>query len=232
MFAHIARGYERFNHIETFWNDILWRFRALGELDRFRRHPVERALDLGAGTGEFARAVARRYPGARVVATDFTRTMLLVGSRANPPAPGTPGTEYAVADAHRLPFPDGTFDLVLNGFVARNLRDLGAAFVEWRRVLRPGGVALTLEVSEPASEAFGSLFHAYFDHVVPLLGRAARSEGPYRYLSESLKRFPNRQGVLELLASSGFVRAEARVQAGGAVTTFLAEAGSPTDRSR
>jgi demethylmenaquinone methyltransferase / 2-methoxy-6-polyprenyl-1,4-benzoquinol methylase len=219
MFAHIARGYERFNHLSTFGNDVLWRFRALGQLDRFRAGPVERALDLGCGTGEFARAIARRYPRARVVACDFTHAMLEIGREGGPPHP-----EFAAADAQRLPFASGSFDLITNAFVARNLKDLAGAFAEWKRVLRPGGVALTLDITEPARPALGRLFHAYFDSVVPMLGRSFKSEGPYRYLPESLPRFPARAEVLELLRSAGFARAEARDQSGGIVTTFLAEA--------
>ena len=88
----------------------------------------------------------------------------------------------------RLPFSDGAFDLATNAFLARNLVDLDAALVEMRRVLRPGGVLLVLEITEPVSSAFGSLFHAYFDHVVPWLGTAVDSAGPYRY-------FPNRCGA-------------------------------------
>ncbi len=226
MFAHIARRYERFNHLSTFGQDILWRFRALGELDRFRTIPIARALDLGCGTGEFARAIARRYPAARVIAGDFTRAMLEVGRLGTGPPP-----EFAQADAQHLPFATGSFDLITNAFVARNLRDLEMAFREWRRVLRPGGVALTLEISEPPIPAVGALFHAYFDRVVPIVGRLFGSEGPYRYLPESLRAFPRPDAVLALLGRAGFERAEARSFAGGIVTTFLAGAG-PTESRR
>jgi demethylmenaquinone methyltransferase / 2-methoxy-6-polyprenyl-1,4-benzoquinol methylase len=226
MFGFFAGRYERFNHVATLGNDVLWRFRALGQLDRFRRGPIERALDLGCGTGELARAVARRYPAARVVATDFTREMVAIGREGGGPPP-----EFGMADAQRLPFATGSFDLVTNAFVARNLKDLPRAFAEWRRVLRPGGVALTLEISEPPRPAVARFFHAYFDRVVPLVGRSFGSEGPSRYLPESLRGFPRREKVLALLGDAGFPRAEARLQSSGVVTTFLAEAGPPPARS-
>ena len=126
----------------------------------------------------------------------------------------------------RLPFVDGAFDLATNAFLVRNLVDLDAALREMRRVLRPGGVLLVLEITEPVSPTFGAVFHAYFDHVVPWLGAAVDSAGPYRYLPESLRRLPPRPRFREALQRAGFSRTAARTQSMGIVTTFLAEAGA------
>lgn len=232
MFTHIAARYEWFDHVASLGQDYLWRPRALWDLDRFRRGPLRRALDIGCGTGELARALGRRYPQLEVVATDFTRPML-ERARADRGSRALGGRlAFAAATAARLPFPDGTFDLVSNAFVARNLRDLPGCFAEMRRVLRPGGVLLTLEITEPRSPAWRRLFHAYFDTVVPMLGRAAGSEGPYRYLPESLRSLPPRDDLAELLRRAGFSRVRASVQSGGIVTTFLGEAGAGDDQSR
>ncbi len=227
MFTHIAQRYEWFDHVASMGNDLLWRPRALWDLDRFRAPgPVRRVLDLGCGTGELTRLTAHRFPSAQVVGVDFTAAMLAVAQRRT----GTTGTagkiSYGRATAMRLPFPDGTFDLATNAFLARNLLDLEAALTEMRRVLRPGGVLLILEITEPVSPAFGSLFHAYFDHVVPWLGAAVDSAGPYRYLPESLRRLPPRPAFLAALRRAGFPRAEAHTQSMGIVTAFLAEAGA------
>lgn len=225
MFTHIAERYERFDHLASLGNDYLWRPRALWDLDRFRSgSPVRAALDLGCGTGELARLVARRYPGARVVAADFTPAML---ARARVESDGRrerPRLEFARANAMRLPFPDATFDVVTNAFLARNLSDLAAALGEMRRVLRPGGVLLTLEITEPLRPAVARLFHAYFDRVVPTLGGMVHSAGPYRYLPESLRNLPSREEFVRTLLGVGFARAEGRPQSLGIVTTFLAEA--------
>jgi len=232
MFAHIAAGYEGFDHLASLGQDFLWRPRALWQLDRFRRAPVREALDIGCGTGELARAVAHRYPAARVIATDFTREMLVQARRHRGTRALGPRLAFGAANAGRLPFDDGSFDLVTNAFVARNLSDLERTLAELRRVLRPGGVLLTLEITEPVSGAVRTLFHAYFDTVVPLLGRAAGSEGPYRYLPESLRTLPSRTTFVGLLRAAGFPRVSAPTQSGGIVTTFLAEAGAPGDQSR
>ena len=227
MFTHIARGYEWFDHVASLGNDLLWRPRALWDLDRFRRPgPVARVLDIGCGTGELARLVARHYGRAQVVAADFTRAMLENAASSSAGRPERPRLEFARATALKLPFSDGSFDLVTNAFVARNLSDLAAAFREIRRVLRPGGVFLTLEITEPSSELVNRLFHAYFDRVVPWLGGAVGSAGPYRYLPQSLRSLPGRDSFRTLLAESGFPRVAAHPQSAGIVTTFLAEAGT------
>jgi demethylmenaquinone methyltransferase/2-methoxy-6-polyprenyl-1,4-benzoquinol methylase len=133
---------------------------------------------------------------------------------------------YGRGTAMRLPFADATFDIATNAFLARNLVDLDAALAEMRRVLRPGGVLLVLDITEPVSPAFGAVFHAYFDHVVPWLGAAVDSAGPYEYLPKSLRRLPPRPQFREALHRAGFSRTEARTQSLGIVTAFLAEAGT------
>ena len=232
MFTHIAQGYEWFDHVASLGNDLLWRPRALWDLDRFRRSgPVHRILDIGCGTGELARLLARHYGAARVVGADFTRAMLEHALDSSAGRHERARLDFARATALRLPFADGSFDVVTNAFVARNLSDLSAAFRDVRRILRPGGVFLTLEITEPTSVLVHRLFHAYFDRVVPWLGGAVGSAGPYRYLPQSLRSLPDRAGLLKLLSESGFPRVTSHLQSAGIVTTFLAEAGGPSNLS-
>ncbi|MGD0258103.1 MAG: class I SAM-dependent methyltransferase [Thermoplasmata archaeon] len=121
MFGHIAERYDWFDHVASLGNDFLWRPRALGQLDRFRTAgPMRRVLDVGCGTGDLARLVARRYPGSRVIGADFTAPMLANARRRGRRAAEGPRVSLARATALRLPFADGAFDLVTNAFVARN----------------------------------------------------------------------------------------------------------------
>lgn len=231
MFAFIAGHYESFNHLATFGQDLLWRTRALWELDRFRRTDVRRALDVGCGTGELSRSILRHYPGAEVVATDLTGAMVAAARQSRAARPVSGRLEFATASALALPFEDASFDLVANAFVLRNLRSLPEGLAEMRRVLRPGGVLLSLEVGEPDDRWVRAVFHAHFDRVVPMLGRAFSSEGPYRYLPESLRHLPDRASMLRLHGEAGFGRREARLQSLGIVTTYLAEAGASGGQS-
>jgi demethylmenaquinone methyltransferase / 2-methoxy-6-polyprenyl-1,4-benzoquinol methylase len=224
MFAHIAHGYDWFDHLASLGQDYLWRPRALWSLDRFRGgRRVARMLDVGCGPGEFTRLAVRHLRSAEAFGLDLTPAMLREARRLLAPTPEGSRIRLVRGDAQRLPFAAGRFDLVLSGFVARNLPDLAAAYREFHRVLRPGGTVLTLEITEPVRPVMAGLFHAYFDHVVPWLGTAVGSAGPYRYLPESLRYLPDRSGMIAHLTAAGFARAEAHPQSGGIVTTYLAE---------
>jgi demethylmenaquinone methyltransferase / 2-methoxy-6-polyprenyl-1,4-benzoquinol methylase len=229
MFGSIATGYEWFDHVATFGNDLLWRARALWELDRRIAPAVGRTLDIGCGTGELSRAVGRRYPRAERTALDFALPMVRRAARTEPLRNRAAG--YVRGTALRLPFADATFDLVTNGFLLRNLRDLGLGFREMRRVLRPGGTLLCLDLGEPEDPSFRRFFHAYFDRVVPLLGRAVGSEGAYRYLPESLRSLPSRAELVELIRASGFGPTAAIPLSGGIVSVFLARVGEAPHQS-
>lgn len=226
MFTHIADRYDWFDHLASLGQDYLWRPRALWDLDRYRAgRPVRRFLDIGCGPGDLTVLAARRYPEAEGVGADFTSAMLRNARRITRGDRTSPRLRYARADAGRLPFADGGFDLVLSAFVIRNLPALGGALAEMRRVLRPGGTVFILEITEPERPAVGRLFHAYFDHVVPWLGAAAHSAGPYRYLPESVRFLPDRAGLLGRMAAAGLERTEAHPQFLGVVTTYLGTAG-------
>ena len=224
MFTHIADRYDVVDHLASLGQDYIWRPRALWSLERYRAgRGIDRLLDIGCGPGEFTRLAVRHLRRTEAIGADFTGAMLRKAVRQGGLGAGADRLRYVRADAGKLPFRPRSFDAVLSAFVVRNLPDLPGAFAEFFRVLRPGGTLLTLEITEPAGAWTAGLFHAYFDHVVPWLGRAFGSAGPYRYLPESLRYLPDRAGMLRGLTDAGFLRAEARPQSGGIVTTYLAE---------
>lgn len=225
MFTYIAPQYDWFNHLATLGQDFVWRPRAIWAVDRFRHGaPVHRALDVGCGTGDLSLLVTRHTHGAQAVGVDFTAAMVARATDRARRAGAAGAVRFGRATGLALPFRSGAFDLVMSAFVARNLRDLPTAFREFRRVLAPGGTLLTLETSEPPSPVVRSMFHAYFDHVVPWLGAAVKSAGPFRYLPESLRLLPSRDRMLELMRDAGFSRVAAVSQSRGIVTSFLGEA--------
>ncbi len=182
---------------------------------------------MGCGPGDLAVLAATHYPHSSVVGIDVTRAMLRRAQLRPTPGGGPARLNWAEATALRLPFPDATFDLVMSAFVFRNLPRLPDAMVELRRVLRGGGTLLTLEITEPSSERFRTLFHSYFDTFVPWLGAAVGSAGPYRYLPESLRTLPRQKEMLDLMKRAGFDRVAARPQSLGIVTTYLAGVDGP-----
>ncbi|HUQ16571.1 MAG TPA: ubiquinone/menaquinone biosynthesis methyltransferase [Candidatus Saccharimonadales bacterium] len=202
MFDRISPRYDFFNRVLSFGTDIGWRRRALEEL---AARPGERVLDLGSGTGDLAFAVAAA--GARVVAADLSHGMLAVLLRRS-------GRERAgrlvgpvVANVHALPLRDGSVDRVVSGFTVRNVGDLPSAFRELRRVLRPGGRLVVLELSHPPRRLFALTYRAYFEQVAPRLAAALGGDpDAYRYLPRSLRAFPGADELATVIRSVGFVQ--------------------------
>lgn len=200
MFDRIAPRYDFLNRVLSFGTDVGWRRRALALLGA---QTGERVLDLGSGTGDLAFAVAEA--GATVVAADLSHGMLAVlrrrardetaGSRVGP----------VVANVHALPLPDRSVDRIVSGFTVRNVADLAGAFGELRRVLRPGGRLVVLELSHPPQPVFARLYRAYFEHLAPRLATAFGGDPEaYRYLPRSLRAFPGADELAMIIRAAGF----------------------------
>jgi len=226
MFSAISRRYSLFDHVSTLGGDMIWRSKALWSVDNLLKRSPGRILDIGCGPGDLTFLMSAHYPTSRIVGVDFTRAMVLSGEKARALKPAGGRVGFAVGDALRLPFRSSTFDLVTSAFLLRNLKDLKAGFEEMRRVLRPGGVLLALDLTEPNPSWFKGFFHAYFDKVVPVIGAAFHNELPYTYLSDSLVHFPPREKVMELLRGTGLTDVGCEMQWLGVVTGFLGRAPS------
>ena len=151
MFARIVPHYDLMNRLMTGGMDVRWRRLAV----ELSRPQGTQALDIATGTGDLAREMVRQ--GAlEVVGLDFCGPMLEAATRKL--AGLYPTIRFAAGDAQALPFPDGSFDRVINGFLLRNVADLPMALREMVRVLRPGGLAVCLEITHPPSRLFGALF--------------------------------------------------------------------------
>jgi demethylmenaquinone methyltransferase/2-methoxy-6-polyprenyl-1,4-benzoquinol methylase len=209
MFDQIAERYDRANRIMSAGVDIFWRRKAIPRLlEGLGESP--RILDLGAGTLDGALEIARRVPGATVIAADFARQMLRAG-RGKLDTPTLQARVLPqVADGHALPYASGAFDGAFSAFCVRNLSDLPRAMGELRRVVRPGGRIAILEFFRPARPRlfFDKFYNA---KVLPLLGWAASGDREaYRYLPASIAAFSSLDEYAQLLRDAGFTDVDAR----------------------
>jgi demethylmenaquinone methyltransferase/2-methoxy-6-polyprenyl-1,4-benzoquinol methylase len=176
-------------------------------------------LDLAGGTGDIAALLSRRVgERGRVWLTDINEAMLDVGRRRLEDRGIVGNIGYALADAEKLPFPDGRFDAVTIAFGLRNVTDKDAALREMCRVLRAGGRALILEFSEVRAEPLKMAYDAWSFGVLPLLGKLiAQDEESYRYLAESIRKHPPQEELAAMMEEAGFEDVRYRDLTGGIV---------------
>ncbi len=198
MFERIAPTYDLVNRLMSAGVDRRWRARAIAEIAQASPGPV---LDLCAGTMDLTAMLAAARPDDRVVAVDFAPAMLEAGRSKAPRA------EVVVADAAALPFESATFSAVICGFGMRNLADPLAGVREVRRVLRPGGVFVTLEFFRPTRVATRAFHRAYATVVLPAVGGLLSGDRrAYDYLARSMAGFLSREEYEGALATGGFGR--------------------------
>jgi demethylmenaquinone methyltransferase / 2-methoxy-6-polyprenyl-1,4-benzoquinol methylase len=202
IFSEIAPRYDLLNHLLSFNIDRRWRRRAIATLAPARR-PDGIFIDLCAGTLDVA-AELSRAPGFHglVLGTDFAEPMLRAGLDKAPRAIVAPVT----ADALELPVADDTAAGAIVAFGIRNVASLQAALAEVYRVLEPGGRFVILEFSTPRSVVVRGAYHAYFHTVLPAIGRIVSGHRTaYRYLPESVARFPVQAELARAMRDAGFV---------------------------
>jgi demethylmenaquinone methyltransferase / 2-methoxy-6-polyprenyl-1,4-benzoquinol methylase len=207
MFDRIAPRYELVNRVMTLGLDAGWRRRAVREL---RFAPGAIVVDLGCGTGDLCRVLGRS--ALRAVGVDMAAGML---AKAHTSAP------LVRADALRLPLREGSVDGAISGFALRNVVDIPACFREAGRVIRPGGRAVFLEVSEPPNPVLRGLHALYFRRVVPLVGGLISDRRAYEYLPASTAYLPAPGALLALLAEAGFVHCRRIVLGFGAAQLLI-----------
>jgi len=207
MFTSIAPRYDLLNHVLSFNVDRLWWWRTARRFDAVLRRPGAQVLDLCCGTGDMTFALWRRArdPGVQILGADFSHAMLQrAAQKANGAGRETKAPQWVEADALRLPFPDGHFDLVTSAFGFRNLADYDAGLREIARVLRTGGECGILDFGEPRG-LMGKVYRVYFRKVLPTIGTLISGvKGPYAYLPASVERFPLPEEMVIRMKQAGF----------------------------
>lgn len=217
MFDQVAPGYDRTNALLSGGNSVLWRLATVKALDL---KPGGRVLDVAAGTGTSAKALART--GAEVVALDFSPGMVEQGRKKHP------GIEFIEGDAQALPFPSGSFDAVTISFGLRNVHNPQLALGEMYRVLKPGGRIVICEFSHPPAPLLQAGYQGYLKYVMPAVTALSSSHREaYRYLMESINDWPDQSVLSQWMRTAGFTRVAYRNLTGGIVA--LHRARSPED---
>ncbi|MFO7304393.1 MAG: bifunctional demethylmenaquinone methyltransferase/2-methoxy-6-polyprenyl-1,4-benzoquinol methylase UbiE [Gammaproteobacteria bacterium] len=202
VFESVASNYDLMNDLMSGGIHRVWKAFTLAQTGL---RPGQRALDVAGGTGDLAAGLAKQVgPTGLVLLTDINEAMLRRGRDAMIDRGLVGNVRYAIANAERLPFRDASFDCVTIGFGLRNVTDKEAALRSMARVLKPGGQLLVLEFSHPVVPGLKPLYDAYSFSVLPWLGKVvAKDEASYRYLAESIRRFPKQEELLEMMKDAG-----------------------------
>lgn len=221
LFTRIATHYDLINRLLSLGLDLRWRRQAL----KLAHVPQGgRVLDVATGTGDMALIAAAQMPGVHVIGVDLTSAMLDVAQRK---AEGH-AVAWAQGDGLALPFPDATFDAVLSVFMMRNVPDVGQALREQRRVVRPGGRVICLEMSWPRRLPMSWLFRPYFFGLAPLLGQLiARDREAYTYLPRSVAEFLQPTEMAAQMRETGLQDVRWQARMGGTVIVYVGHAAAP-----
>ena len=213
VFSSVARRYDVMNDLMSGGMHRLWKDRFV---NRVKPRAGEDILDMAGGTGDVAFRMARR--GAHVTVADINADMLEVG-RDRAERRGVTGLSWKVENAERLSFADASFDAYTIVFGIRNVTDIPAALREAHRVLKRGGRFYCMEFSSSDWPGFANIYDAWASNVIPRIGKAvADDEESYRYLVESIRRFPRPNAFRAMVGQAGFLRAAAEPMLGGLVT--------------
>lgn len=228
IFERVALRYDLMNDLMSGGVHRLWK---AAMIDWLAPRPQWRMIDVAGGTGDIAFGIVRavggpamlRAKGGSLTVADINTAMLDVGRSRASKRGMADAVEFIAADAEKLPIASASLDAYTVAFGIRNITDLDAALAEARRVLKPGGRFLCLEFSKPMLPLIGPLYDRYSFTVMPWLGRWVTGDGDaYRYLAESIRRFPDQAAFASRIAAAGLEQVKVRNLGGGIVALHSA----------
>lgn len=218
MFGRIAPRYDLLNHLLSLNVDRYWRARTVARVAPILVRSNTLVLDVACGTGDLTRAMQARRFSASVFGADFCHPMLQAAHGKIPDA------RLFEADALQLPIADASLDLVTIAFGFRNLTNYRDGLCELRRILRLGGTLAILEFSTPPNALLARAYGFYSRAILPKVGgMISGSREAYSYLPESVRKFPDAEGVAEQMREAGFVNVRFERMTGGIVALHLGE---------
>lgn len=220
VFNSVARQYDLMNDLMSGGLHRLWKRVAI---ESIAIRPKMQILDLASGTGDLARAMARRTGSeGHVTAADINDQMLHVGRNRCINNGELKRLSWCQCDAEVLPYPEQSFDRVTIGFGLRNITSKETALKEILRVLKPAGKVLILEFSKPISQTLTQVYDLYSFSFLPLLGHViARDKKSYEYLAESIRKHPDQQTLVQMMKDAGFNSVSYQNLSGGIVAIHV-----------
>ena len=217
LFSTVAGRYDLMNDLMSGGLHRLWKDDLAGTLDPPRTSRAFDLIDVAAGTGDVSlRVLAAGGPGCSAVLCDINPEMIARGRERLAKAGFAGRAQVSIGNAEHLPFPDKAFDAYSIAFGIRNVTRIDVALAEAYRVLRIGGRFLALEFSACEVPLLDRLYDFHSFAIIPRLGQlAAGAAEPYRYLVESIRKFPNQQRFAQMIAAAGFARVSYRNLTGG-----------------
>jgi len=215
----VARRYDLMNDLMSGGLHRAWKDALVTAINPPKSERAFALLDVAGGTGDISfRTIAAGGAGTRATVADINAEMLAVGRERACAQALDDVVTFVDANAESLPFPDQSFDAVSIAFGIRNVPRIDVALREMHRVLRFGGHFLCLEFSNVDVPGLDALYELYSFNVVPALGRVVAGDAePYRYLVESIRRFPRPNAFAEMMRAAGFARVSHRALSGGIV---------------
>ena len=217
VFAKVVSKYDQMNDLMSFGLHRLWKDDLIGCLAPPRSERAFHLLDVAGGTGDVTlNALRASGPGSRVTLLDISPEMVEVGRRRVAEAGLSERVTFTIANAEALPFSDKTFDAYTIAFGIRNVTHIDRALAEAYRVLKTGGRFLALEFSACEVPLLDRLYDFHSFEVIPRLGQLAAGDAEsYRYLVESIRRFPRQEPFAQMIRAAGFSRVSFRNLTGG-----------------
>lgn len=219
VFEKIYNKYDSMNSIISFQRHKPWR------KDVMKKMAVRKgsqALDVCCGTGDWSLSLSEEVgPSGEVIGLDFSENMLSV-AKEKQEVSGLKNINFIHGNAMKLPFKDNSFDYVTIGFGLRNVPDYLTVLKELHRVVKPEGMVVCLETSQPTLIGFRQLYYFYFRFIMPLVGKIyAKSYQEYAWLHESAKDFPNKKELKEMFLQAGFSQVKIKSYTGGVAAMHM-----------
>ena len=219
MFDNVSGNYDALNRIMTFGIDMKWRKKVVNIVGAKKPKSI---LDIATGTGDFAIMLSKLNP-EKIIGLDISKGMLEVGIKKikNKKLDGL--IDMVIGDSENLPFGDNSFDAITVGFGVRNFENLDKGLQEIHRVLKPNGIFVVLETSQPEKFPAKQLFNFYSKYIIPTIGKlGSKDKRAYTYLPESAAIFPYGKKFNNILEKNGFNNATNKPLTFGSASIYTA----------